>query len=478
MTLNCRCVNSARIPRRSGTSERGGDSMTWTCNPASRASCTNALVRDSVTAAISTVWPIAEWPRASDRTTVSRPPESAGARTCRIASGRSATSGSGWTDCSTVQRFVAAHHRIETELLNHALARDPCIAPQLLGIAHSFGKRPCERLGVARRNEPMFQLVTQHRRVSSHVGDDRTQAGAHRFEKRYGGAFAVRRHAEQRERGRDSLDVAAPSEKVYGFGDPQCGRGLLEQLPLAAVTDENQNGFRQRGPVRAQPCECVDHHAIALDRLEPADASDHGDVRRDSDLGTKICIVVARNVALGIDAVRDDTDARGVRHERDEMLFEAIGYRNYCVDAARGAFVDHAMRPRVRIPASVVSVDLIRYAGHRGGEARLVQHTTVQMRNIRRDHLELAREPAGVQHRPAWHGVGDVKRRQAFEPFAEVTHVSQREHVQLEAGRIGALHHLGDEALHTAVVEIVDDVYDADLAFRHQRSCWNHWTDS
>src|SRR6185437_6537771 len=160
------------------------------------------------------------------------------------------------------------------------------------------------------------------------------------------------------------------------------------------------------------------------------------------------------------------------------MLFEPIGYRNYCVDAARGASVDHAMRPRIRIPAPVVGVDLIRYAGHGGGEARLVQHATVQMRDIRTDPLELVGETARIQHRPAWHRVGDVKCRQAFEPFAEVTHVSKREHVQLESGWIGALHHLGDEALHAAVVEIVDDVYDTDLAFWHQRSCWNHWTDS
>src|SRR5665213_1264938 len=81
------CSSTARTPLRSGRNDRAGDRTTCTVMPRARASSTKRLLGDSTTAAIATDIPIAEWPRASERTTVSSPPESAGARTWRIDSG-------------------------------------------------------------------------------------------------------------------------------------------------------------------------------------------------------------------------------------------------------------------------------------------------------------------------------------------------------------------------------------------------------
>src|SRR5512143_2396977 len=132
----------------------------------------------------------------------------------------------------------------------------------------------------------MTEPLTEHRRIASHVGDDRAESRAHRFEEAHGGPLAPRSHREQREAGMQIRDVVPPAQEVHGGPETELTDQLFELGPLAPLATQNEHRWPTVGPLGSQACERFNHDVVALDRLEAADASDHGCVNGDPELAS------------------------------------------------------------------------------------------------------------------------------------------------------------------------------------------------
>ena len=90
------------------------------------------------------------------------------------------------------------------------------------------------------------------------------------------------------------------------------------------------------------------------------------------------------------------------------------------------------------------------------------------MHHIGTDAAYLPGQCSGPQHLHTMHRRGDVQRRRALQFLREPSEIPQAKHVALKALAIAPQHYVGQDTLHPAVVQILNDMQHSE-AMRHQR---------
>src|SRR5690606_34778559 len=277
--------------------------------------------------------------------------------------------------------------------------------------------------------------------------------------------FDAGRQGEDRERAEERLRVVAPAEEVDGALEAVARDASLEVRALGPLAreDEDRRGAR-RLPAHAEPGERLDDDVVSLVPLEAADAADDRRVGGEAEGGAEAAVVRARAEAGGVDAVQDDADRRA---RRDDLLpAQVVGERlrdgDDHVGPARRAGVEEAAAPRVGLGAAVVRVDDERDAGGARRPGGLEPDAAMGVDDVGPDRPDPLDQGARPDDRVAGLRSEEVERRMAVEPLGEAPEVLEAEDVDVEAGPVGTADDVGEEALHPAVVDVLDHVEHAD----------------
>src|SRR5436189_2024580 len=100
------------------------------------------------------------------------------------------------------------------------------------------------------------------------------------------------------------LDVLAPTEEVDDISNATPDRQHFELRALRSFAGEQENRIATSGCV-TKLCECFEHDVVALDRLEPTNATNYCNVRRETELLPNLASVVPWFELVGVDAVGD-----------------------------------------------------------------------------------------------------------------------------------------------------------------------------
>src|SRR6185437_5190703 len=146
--------------------------------------------------------------------------------------------------------------------------------------------------------------------------------------------LAVRRHAENRERARDPLDVTAPAHEVYGVGDAERGRRTLECRSLATVAHQHERGPRRVGGHFHQSCKRLHHNAVSLDWLETAHTANDRRGGIDTNLAPEVALVGPRRILLRVHAIVNHADSRWVMDNSLDAIAQLCGYTYHGIRSA------------------------------------------------------------------------------------------------------------------------------------------------